>query len=247
MQKVAVAYEKRVGVGKGVARTLRREGKIPAVLYGAGASTPVVLNPKEIQKLIRSAAGENALITLNMTGAEKDTSEAPVAILRDYQIDPIDGKLLHADLFKLSMDVPITVKVAVEVLGGIPVGVRNGGIFQTNLRMVEVRCLPSLIPDSIQVNVAQLGMGESIHVKELTLPDGVTMISDADHVVVSVTTPISEERLQSLLTSGPASSEPEVLTKSEAAPAAGAAAAKGKKGEAPPAAAPAAPTKGKKK
>lgn len=211
MQKLEIQGEYRKEAGKGVARQLRMRGKIPAVLYSAGSSTLLTMDPKDIDKVLHSASGENTLITLQIPGG----GGSHVAILRDFQRDPITGKVLHADLFEINMNEPLVVKVPVEVVGGVAVGVKEGGVLQHNLRELEIRCLPSLIPDQIEVDASALAIGESIHAKDITLANGIELMSDPDHVVVSVATPMSEAKLEELLTAPKEVKEPEVLTKKD--------------------------------
>lgn len=213
MQKIEIQSEYRNEAGKGVARQLRMRGRIPAVLYGAGASTLLTMDPKDIDKVLHSASGENTLITLQIAGASDGGSR--VAILRDFQRDPITGKVLHADLFEINMNEPIVIKVPVEVIGTVSVGVKEGGVLQHNLREMEIRCLPSLIPDHIQVDASSLAIGESVHAKDIRLAEGIEVMTDPDQVVVSVAAPISEAKLEELLTAPKETKEPEVLTKKE--------------------------------
>lgn len=213
MQRIEIQSEYRREAGKGVARQLRMRGRIPAVLYGAGASTLLTMDPKDIDKVLHSTSGENTLITLQIAGGSDGGSR--VAILRDFQRDPITGKVLHADLFEINMNEPIVIKVPVEVIGTVSVGVKEGGVLQHNLRELEIRCLPSLIPDHIQVDASALGIGESIHAKDIPLAEGIEMMTDADQVVVSVAAPISEAKLEALLTAPKETKEPEVLSKKE--------------------------------
>ncbi len=213
MQKIEIQSEFRKEAGKGVARQLRMRGMIPAVLYGAGASTLLTMNPKDISKVLHSASGENTLITLQIAGASDGASR--VAILRDFQRDPITGKVLHADLFEINMNEPIMIKVPVEVIGAVSVGVKEGGVLQHNLREMEIRCLPSLIPDHIQVDASSLAIGESVHAKDIRLAEGIEVMTDPDQVVVSVAAPISEAKLEELLTAPKEVKEPEVTSKKE--------------------------------
>jgi large subunit ribosomal protein L25 len=212
MQRIEIQSEYRKEAGKGVARQLRMRGRIPAVLYGAGASTLLTMDPKDIDKVLHSASGENTLITLQITGSDGGSR---VAILRDFQRDPITGKVLHADLFEINMNEPIVIKVPVEVIGTVSVGVKEGGVLQHNMRELEIRCLPSLIPDHIQVDASPLGIGQSIHAKDIRLAEGIEMMTDPDQVVVSVAAPISEAKLEELLTAPKEAKEPEVLSKKE--------------------------------
>lgn len=211
MQKIDIQGVYREHTGKGIARQLRREGKIPAVLYSKGASTPLALYPKEIQKILRSEAGENALITLKISGEEKQH----VAILRDYQKDPLNGKILHADLFEVSMSETIDVKVLVEITGGTPADVKSGdGVLRQHLREIEVRCLPTKIPDHIQVDASGLHIGDVIHIEDLVLEEGIEVLDQATQAIVSIASALSDEALEALLTS---TSEEEPAEAAEAA------------------------------
>lgn len=228
MQRIELTVEQRTRGGKGVARSLRREGKIPAVLYSGGSSTLLSLNPMDLSKLLHSAARENTLIDLKI-GGNKDKER--LAILREVQHDPITGKPLHIDLFEVALDRAIRLKVHVEVVGDTPLGVKEGGILQHGVREVEIECLPALIPDAIRVDPSHLKTGDAIHLRDLQLGEGIRVLGESDVVVVSVTMPMSEEKLAELLAGTPKETkEPEVLTKKkeegEAAPAAAAAGAK---------------------
>ena len=210
MQKIDIQAEYRKKSGKGIARQLRMSGKMPAVIYSKGASTPLVLNPKEIQTILHSAAGENTLITLHATGETPSESGTHVAILRDFQKDPLSGEILHADLFEISLTEPIDVKVTVELTGGVPIGVkRDGGVLRHHLRDLEIRCLPTEIPDHVQIDISSLAVGETIHVKDLSLEEGIETLGHSDLAVVSVTSSMSEEKLEALLSATPGEAAPE--------------------------------------
>ncbi len=210
--KFEVEAEVRDEAGKGVARQLRMKGKIPGVLYGMGQCLLLTLDPAAVTKILRSHAGSNALISLSIAGAKG----ARTALLRDYQVDPITGKLLHVDLFEISMDKPIRLKVPVHTIGGVPEGVKEGGVLQYNLREIYVECLPAVIPGQIEVDASQLRIGQGIHIKDLVPLASVRFLEEPDQMVVSVVAPISEAKLEALLTSGAAAEEakePEVIGK----------------------------------
>jgi large subunit ribosomal protein L25 len=159
------------------------------------------------------------------------------ALLRDYQVDPVTGAVLHADLFEISMSKPIRVKVPIKVIGGVPAGVKEGGVLHHNMRDVHVECLPAALPDHIEVDASVLTIGSGIHVKELGTREGVRFLDDADQMVVSVAAPMSDAKLEALLTStAGAPGEPEVLAKGkEVAGAEGAGVEPAKAGAAAPA------------
>lgn len=199
--------------GKGVARQLRRNGKIPAVLYGQGECLLLTLNPDPVKKILRSHAGSTALVSLSIGGAN---SGLRTALFRDYQLDPVTGDVLHADLFEISMTQAIRVKVPVSLVGGVPAGVKEGGVLHHNLRELHIECLPSALPDVIEVDASNLQIGQGLHVREVKTQEGVRVLDEADHMVVSVAAPISEAKLEALLTSGAPveeGKEPEVLAK----------------------------------
>ncbi len=210
MHREELTVERREKTGKGVARSLRREGKIPGVLYSGGKAESLALSPVDVKRILKH--GENALITLKV-GGEK-SKDSRVAILRDIDRDPVSGDILHADLFEISMNKPIRVPVPLHVTG-TPVGVKEGGVLQHNLREIEIECLPALIPEEIGVDASALGIGDNIHVRELVLAEGIRILEDLDQIVVSVAAPISDAKLEQLLTATPAEAgkEPEVVAK----------------------------------
>ncbi|HEY5931413.1 MAG TPA: 50S ribosomal protein L25 [Nitrospira sp.] len=202
--------------GKGAARSMRRAGKIPAVLYGQGECLLLTVSPEELVKILKSHAGSTALISLTVNGAKSKQNRT--ALLRDYQVDPVTGVVLHADLFEISMSKPIRVKVPIKVIGGIPAGVKEGGVLHHNMRDVHVECLPAALPDHIEVDASALTIGSGIHVKEIGAREGVRFLDDADQMVVSVAAPMSDAKLEALLTSAAgAAGETEVLAKGKEA------------------------------
>jgi len=221
--------------GKGAARSMRRAGKIPAVLYGQGDCLLLTVNPEPLIKILKSHAGSTALISLTVSGAKSKPNRT--ALLRDYQVDPVTGAVLHADLFEISMSKPIRVKVPIKIIGGIPAGVKEGGVLHHNMRDVHVECLPAALPDYIEVDASPLTIASGIHLKDIGTREGVRFLDDADQMVVSVAAPISDAKLEALLTSGAgAAGEPEVVAKGkEAGPEGAAGAEPAKAGAAAPA------------
>jgi large subunit ribosomal protein L25 len=217
--KFELAVTVRERSGKGAARQLRRSGKVPGVLYGQGECLLLTIEPEPLIKILKSQAGSTALITLTVNGAKAKSKRT--ALLRDFQVDPVEGQVLHADLFEISMDKPIRVKVPVHVIGGTPAGVKDGGILHYNTRELHVECLPGILPDHIEVDASPLGIGQGIHLKEMAKIEGVRYLDDPDQMVVSVAVPMSDAKLEALLTSqaaGPeAAKEPEVVAKGKAA------------------------------
>ena len=227
--KYELEVERREKSGKGIARQLRREGKIPGVLYGGGKSQFLALGHNLARKLVLSQVGHTGLLTVRMPGESER-----VAVLQDHQLDPVTGAILHIDLFEVSMEKPIRVKVPVSIIGAAPIGLKEGGILHQPLRELHIECLPGLIPDHIEVTGTSLGVGQGIHVKEVDAPEGVKILDDPESMVVHVTTKISEAKLESLLTrdvAEGATAPVEDKAKTEGTPAAAAPESKAKEGK----------------
>ncbi len=236
MEKIALTAQVREKAGKGIARGLRRSQMVPAVLYSHGKSMPIAMGNKDVTTVLNTEGGEHALINLKLEGG-KDGAEK-LALIKDYQIDPISGKLIHVDLMEVAMNEKVKVHVAVHIVGSA-MGVKEGGILQFGLRSLDVECLPNQIPDFIEVNVSDLKVNESLHVRDIKVAEGVRILADGDSTVATIQPPISDAKLEAMLAAAPAAAaeagEPELVKKPkkegeavEAAPAA--AEAKGKEG-----------------
>jgi len=210
MEKVTLNAEQRTGTGKGAARTLRRAGKVPAVLYRAGKSEHISIGQREFVKFIRDTAGEQVLVSLRFPDG-KDR----LAVIKDYQADPVRGEPLHTDFFEVSLTEKI--KAMVHVLtSGEPLGVkRDGGILQHGLREIEVECLPEAMPGHIEADVSGLLTGHSIHVSNLRLPEGIKVITDLNALIATVTAPAVEKAVAEVaaVAAPAAPAEPEVIKK----------------------------------
>src|SRR5581483_4493819 len=160
-----LSVERRDGRGKSAAKRLRRAGRVPAILYGAVPEPlPLSVAPKDVQRLLQARAG-GGLVNVRIAGE----SEPRTAVVRDLQFDPIRESLVHLDLQAVRMDEEITVEVAVHAAGE-PAGVKEqGGILQLLLRTVEVACLPSLIPERLDVDVSPLRIHDVLTVADLRL------------------------------------------------------------------------------
>jgi large subunit ribosomal protein L25 len=167
--------------GKGVARKIRAQGQIPAVLYGSGENISLTLQPKELLKILSS--GDNTIFQLEIDG---ELGADRQAIVRALQRHPLKETILHADLYRISMDVELTVSVPI-VLQGMSREVSDiGGMINQLLHEIEIQCLPSLIPHELTIDVAHLGIGEVLHVRDLPVPQGIQVLADSDEVVASV-------------------------------------------------------------
>ncbi len=136
-------------------------------------------------------------------------------ILRDYQEDPVSEELLHADLFEIDMNKPLRLTVPIVMKGDVPLGVKEGGVLQHNLRDVEIEALPAAIPEHFSMDASKLNIGESIHLSDLEIPEDVRVLAEKDLAVISIAAPISEERLEEMLAGTPAEEgkEPEIIGK----------------------------------
>jgi large subunit ribosomal protein L25 len=174
---------KRGDKGKNEARRHRAAGRLPAVIYGAGGSMPVTVEPKALSRILHSESGANTLITLAVEG------EADARVLvKEYQLDPVTRQMLHADFYRVAMDKPITVTVSV-VLEGEPKGVKQqGGILDFVQREVEIECLPGDIPEHIVVDVSELMLNEGERLRDVVKDVKWTPVSDLDTLLVHVIT-----------------------------------------------------------
>jgi large subunit ribosomal protein L25 len=187
MERMTLNAEIREKVGKGAARTLRRSGSIPAVLYRGGKSHPITLNYRELSQALKATAGEQVVVSLKFPQDEK------LALLKDYQSDPARGALLHVDFFEVSLKEKVKVTVPVSTVGE-PIGVkRDKGILQHSLREIEVECLPDRIPGHIEVDVSGMLTGNAIHVSDLVVPEEVKILTDPGEVIAILTAPVIEE------------------------------------------------------
>jgi large subunit ribosomal protein L25 len=185
-------------------------GRIPAVVYGAGkANVPISVNKKALADIFREGAGENAIFLLKLAGSNQSRH----AMIREMQRDPVSRKPLHIDFVRVLMDVKITLKVPIEVVGTAR-GVRvDFGILDLVTREIEIECLPTNIPAHIAVDVSELGIGDAIRVSELPTLKGVRIVDNPEKVVVHVAHPTREEEPVAVAEVGAEPAEPEVLKK----------------------------------
>lgn len=191
MEKVILKAAKRAGTGKGNSRQLRSGGILPGVLYSGGSSTSIQLQKKEISRLMGSKGKEQALISIELEG-DKASMSNHWALIKDYQLDPVKNELLHVDFIEISLKKKIKLTIPI-VITKEPIGVKNGGILQQQMREVKVECLPTQIPDGIEVDASSLDIGHSLHVSDLAIKEGVKILSDPQEVILSVIAPAVEE------------------------------------------------------
>lgn len=213
MPEIVVAAQVRSDLGKNANNRTRAEGWLPGTLYGAGKPPQTIrVKPKEISAILRSATGENTLFELEYSGTRRKV------ILKDFQVDPVKGGLLHADFYEVALDKAIEVQVHIEIVG-TPVGVKlQGGVLDFVTRELEVECLPTNIPEKIVVDVSDLELGKHIRVSDLLIPPNVQLLTPTDVVVVHVVAPREEEEVAAPAEAAAVEGvvEPEVIRKGKA-------------------------------
>ena len=202
-----LTIKQRAGTGKQIAKRLRREGVVPAVLYGGARPEPITVDPKAVLRIIHGHEGSTQLLNLTFEGG----ADSRMAIIRDLQFDPVSERLLHVDLQEVTADRPITVRVAVHPVGEAA-GVREQkGILNVVLHELDVSCLPTMIPERIDADVTALMIGDVLTVGDLRAPEGVRILNDPGQAVVTVAAPMAEE-VVATPTPAATTAEPEVLT-----------------------------------
>jgi large subunit ribosomal protein L25 len=196
MAEIVIEAALREAGSSNEARRMRRDRKLPAVVYGGDKeSNPITLNPREIVSILKSESGQNTVFQLKLGGGVSET-----VMIFDVQIDPITHSLVHADLVRIAMDVELEVEIPIELIGE-PIGVRlHGGVLDHSLRELTVTCLPGDIPEQIVVDVSELDLHDSIRVGDLPIPDNVKVETDPDRSVASVVAAVSEADLEVDLT-----------------------------------------------
>ncbi len=180
METTKLQAEVRAGRGKGPARRLRAEGKVPAVVYGPGVTpTALSVSPKELTKALGGERGRNVVFSLAFDGNEL------LAMVREVAVDPVTRRVLHADFYRVTEETEVNVVVPVTAHGRA-VGVQRGGSLKVNFREVPVRTRPGTIPVSVNVDVSKLDIGQSISVAGLELPEGVVVTLPPKQTVVTV-------------------------------------------------------------
>jgi large subunit ribosomal protein L25 len=190
VSETALVVATRENTGKGANRKLRAAGRVPAVLYGQGkASIPLAIDSRQLEKVLKSG-GANTLLDLTVEG--RTDLGTPVALVKELQRDPLRGSIVHADLYQVDLTKTVEVEVPVHLVGK-PRGLDFGGLLEHMLREVRIECLPRAIPEAINLDVSALEIGDVLHVRDLPLPTGVTLVSDPDLGVAAVALPQAEE------------------------------------------------------
>ena len=188
--QLKINAQPRAEVGRNAVKKIKAAGFVPAVIYGAkDAAQNLQIVERELSQLLGHATSESVLVEVNVKDGGTKT-----ALISEVQHHPVSGAILHVDLHAVAMDELFTVEVSVETTGE-PEGVTTGGgVLEVTLRTVEIECLPGDLPEAITVDVSKLQIGDSVHVRDLVLPKGVTVLNDAELTVAHVAAPtVAEE------------------------------------------------------
>jgi large subunit ribosomal protein L25 len=192
LEQIDLKAQVRKKIGKGPARVLRREGRIPAVLYGPKTDAMMLsIDFKEFEQIVKKANVGSVLLNLQIQNGETFTRPA---MIKELQTNPVSGAFVHVDFYEIDMQRKINVNVPVAIRGK-SVGVEEGGMLQIVRREIEVFCLPTAIPKSIEVDISDLAIGDSIHVREIALPGDVELPEEIDFTVITVLAPKVEEEV----------------------------------------------------
>lgn len=189
MEQVTLSARTRAAIGTSASRRLRRQGLVPATVYGKhGDPKSITIDGRELYSALHTDAGRNALITVEIEGDEK-----VLAVAREVQRHPVRGEITHLDLIQISLDVAIAAEVALEFVG-TPLGVReDGGFVEMLSTIVNISALPTAIPSSIVINIEDMATGDTLKVSDLPPVEGVEYTDDIDHPLVTVLLPRAEE------------------------------------------------------
>jgi large subunit ribosomal protein L25 len=214
MEKIVLKADIREGLGKIASKHLRKEGVVPGVIYKDGkAGMNVQVDQNDLWHAMHTEAGENAIITMDISGG-KESSQKTV-IVKELQTHPLTENFLHVDFHEISLKDKLTVKVPL-VVKGEAVGVKEDeGILAQLIWELEVECLPTDIPEHIDIHVDELRIGDAIHVKDITAPQGVELLDDPEQVAATVHPPKAEEEAEEEAAAAEEAgeTEPEVIKK----------------------------------
>src|SRR5882762_9070502 len=222
---ITVRATKREGRGKNDARRARRDGMVPVSVYGGEGGSVAALAPlRELAAILRSESGRNTIFTLDLEGTASEV------MFHDRQVDPIRGRLIHADLTRLVKGQKIQVTVPLHLVGE-PVGVREEqGVLEQIIREIEIRCEPREIPDAFNVDVSNLGVHDVLHISDIQVAEGIEILNPPDVVIATVGI-VKEEPVAAPAIEAEAPAEPEVIGKGKKEDEEGGEPEKGEKGE----------------
>ena len=219
MRQLALAAHVRENTGKGAARKLRQNNQLPAIFYGPGTeSIMLTVDYPELTRITKLGKGENVILDLQIKSDHGE--ETRKAILKDLMVDPVNGTYLHADFYEISMDKEITVDIPVTIVN-TPLGVtEEGGFLQHIRREITVSCLPDSLIDSFDIDVSEMNVGDTVHIRDIEFPEGITCLEEGHLTVVVVSAPgggmeEEEEELEEGIEEETADSEEETAEESK--------------------------------
>jgi large subunit ribosomal protein L25 len=194
MDYISLSVQKRDIKGKRAARKIRAGHKLPAVFYGPG-TLPVMLTVdySELEEIVTKGSSEQTILDLHLN--TDNGIETKKAMLKELQTDPLSGTYLHVDFYEISMDRDITLNIPIQLVN-TPVGISNGGILQQIRREIEITCKPDKLIESIEIDVSGLDIGDSLHIRDIVLPKGVTTSEDGHLTVAVVAAPSAEKAVE---------------------------------------------------
>ncbi len=207
MEKVSIKALKRDKTGKEIAKKLRKEGFIPAVIYGRDLNIPIKIPTSELKVIKAHRFSESSIIEIVIEDS-KSKANRIATVIKDIQFHPLTEEVLHMDFLKVSMKEKIKVKVPL-VLKGEPQGVKEGGVLEQMLWELEVEALPLEIPEKIEVDISSLQIGHSIHVGDIQLPERIRILEDSGETIVTIVSKREEEKVEEEVEE--VSEEPEVI------------------------------------
>lgn len=213
MEQISISANVRNTKGKGFNRRLRQSGKVPAILYGHKRSAvSLEVDPKEIFRILHSQSGENTIFVLSVPGQDKVN-----CLIKEFQLEPVSHRLLHADFYEVAMDQTLEVDVPLEIVGEAYGVKTEGGLIDIVHREIHIECLPADIPEHIVVDVTEMKIGDLVRIKDLKVSDKIKILDDPETVVVAVEHPREEELPVVAAPGAEAEMEPEVIKKGKAA------------------------------
>lgn len=188
MQQVDLNVEVRSAVGKGASHCLRADGRVPGILYGRGQENVTLsVSRKELFHLVHGEGAGNTVVRL-MIGGETQTQGDQISIIRDVQYDPLTEKIIHVDFQRISLDEPIHAEIPIHFVG-TSIGVKTGGVLEHIIRTLDVECLPLDVPNFIELDISSLTIGQSVHVRDLSVPETVTILTLPEQTIATVAAP----------------------------------------------------------
>ena len=190
MLQERIEVQIREELGKGAARALRRQGLIPGVVYGHNfGPITVQVELEELKRLLHHESIESMLIRMKLNGREE------TVMIKEIQRHPVTYDILHVDFHRVSLTEEVTTRVPIELVGE-SIGVKEGGILEFLLRELEIRCLPTEIPEHIAIDISQMRIGDSLRVGDLKLKEGITVLDDPETVIVLIAAPVVREEIE---------------------------------------------------